>query len=1115
MNIRPPISSSQTIYYAQSLPLANVVKPRILLQKQTIPILTSFPRSQSHYNSPVVYKQQNQENLLKLSNSNKEIYYSPPPVYSEQKTNKIETRQRNLSPEAVTVLDILSKIKSTNTFQINKQKIQIKAPVNIQNEPPPKENIPPKQIIEPYNEVKTSTFKRSCNCSPKSSPKNRNLPDISFPVKTDESDQNSDVKVYKINLKATSNPLEVTTINPRNESPKRGESSPKKFGVSPKQSILLKNDSKDFSKNEAHPKLFEMNYNSNIDSFALNGKNSKSDIFQPTIAAKNSNIIREGGNESIEHRSQILNSNKIPSATYIANNQIKDPQNPFGKINNNPQIDAQTEENGKDKGPIQNLLGKINECLSKTSNILNKTYEETKNELLPQPKSVNSKENNKSDIGGEDLLKITTSPVKEVQLELSDAMTIQSQFNDTLKSFNANPTKDNFFSQSNNQKEMSSLPKKNDHEIIEIDKILENTAAIFQAADSLNPENLQGKPTNNEILNSPQRPLRDNFSPIIERSERDEDKENNSPFINVYTGKSPKNLKEQAEEILRVSNQENRVPTSPPNKNSNNVPVETPYNKEAVGLIMQSPSEATEKPVQRVIQASVNTSNFIKNKKDMLNNKISPKTDGKRKIKSEKKITSVSEMYHNSETKNLKEKSHSDKNIKAEKITAGSEKRATQEINLNKPNTIKVDSNNEKGSYAKIAQKYQKNTKEPSIKQNKILNEITTIDQEIENLEKDAQKDKIDQKMLKFYDNYKAYKHKLPSIQENDESMKRKTLSQTPLSSSKTFDKKKPYTKQEEGKIVKKEQKINDVNNKIVQERCNYLYAKAIEVSQKKQKEIEENQKKKEIAEKNICTFKPEFISKKNNENILQNKDKVGKPSLKSLENRDNPRGLKRTASQNLTKVSKNARDTVKMNKSMSPPKNSTNHSKNHSKKQQQFANNSAKPWISPRSTASSKTRRMSKENMLKTSNGHLIGSPNPTNNILRKAESNFVDPHLNGEIFDILKIFSGINEVLVTQKEAKMAEIQGKEQGKYTFEKLRDLSPIKPTHNLENSQNNKSFNENSINDNSARNNHETRTSFEKVLGLLDQKHQDLLLKSVEMTKKVEKIFKENSVYVV
>ena len=157
----------------------------------------------------------------------------------------------------------------------------------------------------------------------------------------------------------------------------------------------------------------------------------------------------------------------------------------------------------------------------------------------------------------------------------------------------------------------------------------------------------------------------------------------------------------------------------------------------------------------------------------------------------------------------------------------------------------------------------------------------------------------------------------------------------------------------------------------------------------------------------------------------------------------------------------------------------------------------------------------MSKENMLKTSNGHLIGSPNPTNNILRKAESNFVDPHLNGEIFDILKIFSGINEVLVTQKEAKMAEIQGKEQGKYTFEKLRDLSPIKPTHNLENSQNNKSFNENSINDNSARNNHETRTSFEKVLGLLDQKHQDLLLKSVEMTKKVEKIFKENSVYVV
>ena len=34
------------------------------------------------------------------------------------------------------------------------------------------------------------------------------------------------------------------------------------------------------------------------------------------------------------------------------------------------------------------------------------------------------------------MLKITTSPVKEVQLELSDAMTIQSQFNDTLKSFN-------------------------------------------------------------------------------------------------------------------------------------------------------------------------------------------------------------------------------------------------------------------------------------------------------------------------------------------------------------------------------------------------------------------------------------------------------------------------------------------------------------------------------------------------------------------------------------------------------------------------------------------------------------------------------------------------------
>ena len=63
----------------------------------------------------------NRENSLNFSRNyqKKPIFYSP----SEGKT---EFYQRNLSPQALIVLDILNKIKGTSGFQMNMLKIQAK-----------------------------------------------------------------------------------------------------------------------------------------------------------------------------------------------------------------------------------------------------------------------------------------------------------------------------------------------------------------------------------------------------------------------------------------------------------------------------------------------------------------------------------------------------------------------------------------------------------------------------------------------------------------------------------------------------------------------------------------------------------------------------------------------------------------------------------------------------------------------------------------------------------------------------------------------------------------------------------------------------------------------------
>ena len=113
----------------------------------------------------------------------------------------------------------------------------------------------------------------------------------------------------------------------------------------------------------------------NIKAGALIKGNSRPEIAQimNVIKSPNNNIKNVG-----ETKFEVIhNENK---------SQISNPNT------NNPN-ESKTEEfmkkSNQEKGSIQNLLGKINECLSKTSNILNKTYEETKNELSQQNSNLN------------------------------------------------------------------------------------------------------------------------------------------------------------------------------------------------------------------------------------------------------------------------------------------------------------------------------------------------------------------------------------------------------------------------------------------------------------------------------------------------------------------------------------------------------------------------------------------------------------------------------------------------------------------------------------------------------------------------------------------------------
>lgn len=1119
--------SPQTVFYTQRLPIANFVKPRILLNKSLSPT-PNYCRTNRHYISPQIYQYSNQVNYEK-----KPIFYSPP----QNIEPKMEIYQRNLSPQAMCVLDILNKIKNSHTFQTNKLKTLENKPKELIIEPKETQiiNPPEAEIIE----IKSSTFKRSCNCSPKSfsknspksSPKLRN--DLSsFPQKNLEE---SDIKIIKIELKTHS-----PTRNMKN-SPSRGDS-PKRSGFSPLNSQKFnENLFLNKSKNEFTQEI------NNITSQTIKAENKDISV------ESNKGFINSG--RSSQHTSDIAKSEflsaLIPSKDKLISN-----------LNSQEKIINEGEKNY-----VQNLLGKINQCLFKTSNILNNCddlKQSSNNEKdLFDDKAKEIENFDKIEINDEKVI-ITTSPVKEFHhLEISDTITVEKQLNETLRSFNQNPNSLLY----NNKNALDSIKKEeealnnNDNSNIIDDQPKVHTANIIENNRIQPNKNIQSLKKAQSLVNTGKddhiiektkssnyiSKLKDNFSPIVEKSEKDEDKENNIPFINIYTNSSNLSPKEQNDyinnEILkkksRVNSNENLSPSQ-----------ENPYNKEASGKIMDlihTPSTSKEEIKEETFQINTNIHLFSQAlKEDKLYKEIKNEEIDQIKERSENEVDknemndlSVKiEKYEKYKRNEKKLEENKRNNKKGEKINEKIEKnekmkKSALEIrkiksdpqfkpsNLKTP-LIKLEKDNTnyiiKGSYAKIAQKTLKN-KEIAAKQSEIIQQITTLDQEIESLENEAQKERIGKKMNKLQDKYKAYRHKLPSIQENEESVRLKSQVLAQINDSKT--------------VINKKPNISIQNTQIVDKRCNYLYNKGMETFEKKKIEIEENQKKKEIIEKTLCTFKPEFIAKKNNEAILISQKNLSKPTnkevIKKQRNLPEETTIKRAVSQtNMHNSSKNGSDILKLNKSMSPQKNIKEKIKKNAHNDQMktkklgLGDNRAKPLISPKSTTTNNSKKFIKENAIIKNNQDNYFLKN--NNPFLKTQPKIMDQIINEEILDILNIFSGINGVL-TQNSTNNNEININKDNntihqvicagnteKEGLTKLRDISPIKPYQQIqETSRIDKSFNENSLQESS---NKLAQNSFEKVMGLLDQKHQNLLLKSVEMTKKVGKIFKENSVYI-
>lgn len=1209
MNIQPQGLKTQVVFFPQRLPAANIVKPKILLNRSPSPINTAYSRVSNHFSSPNIPTVFNTASPPVLSQNSgsyiqKPMFYSPATNFEQVKKDNY---CRNLSPQAAIVLDILNKIKSTNIFQKNKQKFY-KENVFSENksEINNKENLSQKEETSIKEEQKNnedsldkspkqSIFKRSCGCSPKNSPKHLNN---QFKL-----DDKTNIEILKVNLKSSS-PRNKDRLKLINEDIKRGKSPPKgilspksiKSNSSPKnkdssQKVAfifnnkgnenlhkegdVKNDkSKDGSflespKNKNPEILIELykgsfkkreqtkeNLKDSLIKKEITNENFKDSLIKKDHQLKDSVIKKEIPNENLgdsfvnkeendetSHQNQngtkkseyefndqelsinLYNRDEISKKSpkrKDKNGQINSPnensKENFLKrdllvsenINNEESIYKKNSEylisSSKDgyltnnlpffhsqnliepneekniggempskPSPIQDLLGKINQCLSKTSNILSLTYAEEKKSSLNDNKTVSEQIENNDNMND---IKITTSPVKEFQIETN------------YNNFNVQTQITRNFQENSDEKTEKNLNKSNEY----IDETLQT-------------------PHIAKIINSQ---LKDSFSPIPEKNENDEDKENNTPFINVYQQKTnavglPLSPKETVVEINK-NLQENFESDENAYKKDED-PVSSPKREEEKAFAESKVSIMSNQAIKGINKSQVNKNkkNPTQKEKDgqetrikIFNSEknIANKNINKQENLSSKKMQIQISSYSSPPKKQLKTSNYYEKNNSG-----------TYQKNENKLSKSGENDNiaiNSSSSYSKIAKKSNKK-KEGSEKNMTILKQINNIDQEIQALEKETQKDRIDIKMMKFYDNYKAYRHKLPSIQENEESLRKK--SQLEGTSPKT---------QTLLQSNKKNLLVSSQLSKVTEERCNYLYTKGLEASKKRQKEVEENQKKLEMEEISKCTFKPEFVSKKNNELLLSSREKpFKKPIIKSIA--DIPSHILpktkilRSSSQNNEKKGQR-NDLNKLNKSLSPPKQFFLEKKKKATKSQTSSNN--RKWISPRSETSSKTLRNNKGNMQKIpiiEEQMLLESQNIYSSPLLKKSpvKNTMDNQLTGEIFDILKIFSGINEVLahqVPKKPPVQSEMLAKEKEK-ALDKIRDISPIKPQKNDDNTNNiiNKSFNEVSLGDMSLQNQQDRKSSLDHVIGLLDQKQQNLLLKSIEMTKKVDYIFKENS----
>ena len=571
----------------------------------------------------------------------------------------------------------------------------------------------------------------------------------------------------------------------------------------------------------------------------------------------------------------------------------------------------------QEKDYIQDLLGKINNCLSKTTNLLNKPINEAKNAEITEekisqkkldffenkisekfeisqkkldfPKKILQKnlencefqqnsqkfseeknfekleflqENHQKNFEEFNELKITISPVKEVLLESNDATMIQNQINE----------------EKTKEKSNSIENSKKYEEIVIFEKNAENTDFLQKKTCNF---------INNDLI----------F----------EDKENNGPFINVYHNKS--SLSKENSEILKESYLKNIVKNDEFQQESQ----ENPYNMQIITKILQSNSEEISN-IQRNSEEKNQETRTKKEKFEEIPIKKEKLEEIQIKrerfpIKKEKieevpiKIEKIEEISREKFAEfPIKNEKINEFPLKTEKIDdfpinnqiidefpIKNQKIDEFQIKNQKIDEFPIKSEN---SYARIAQKNQKN-KELQAKQSQILQQITNIDKEIQTMELDSQKSKISDKMLRFKDNYKAYKHKLPSIQENDDSLKRKSQI-----SEKTHDFHKKSTKKLE----------------IVQERCEKLYLKGVESSQRRIKEFDENLKKSEELQRNLCPFKPEFIAKKANQTILSQREKAKKDEEKMEKN-----DFRRNLSQNSLKT---RTIMLKLNKSMSPQRN-------------------------------------------------------------------------------------------------------------------------------------------------------------------------------------------------